>query len=71
MPDINDIDTRLSRLETAFHDYVTMVVYYDSNENKYRYANIGYCKYYNIPYLPTEYNSAAQAIQAAKNLNTA
>lgn len=61
------LEERVTAIEERLHDYTTWVVYL--NGNKYDYANIGYCKAYNIDYLPTEYPSAALARQAARGMH--
>ena len=69
MPDINDIDARLTALETKFHDFSTWVLYWSNRENRYVYTLISTCKLYGITYLPTEYPTAAEARAAANSMN--
>lgn len=69
VPTNEELDQRLSALELSFHDYTTWVIFYDSQEGRYRYSNIGHCKYYGITYLPTEYRCARDAYEAARAMN--
>ena len=69
VPTNEELDQRLTALENAFHDYTTWVVFWDNDQGKYRYSNIGHCKYYNIQYLPTEYRCAGDAYAAARAMN--
>ena len=67
---VQTLNTRVQDLETALHDFRKWVVFYDSGAEIYRYCNIGYCKAYQIAYLPTEYPNATQARAAANALNS-
>lgn len=70
-------EERLNEIEQRLHNLTHWVVYWDgdiinrknSQKGLYKYCNLGFAKRTDIKYLPTEYESAHEASEAALELN--